>query len=56
MSKLRFEQRKGEPADIFAMRVFASVLPSLSVNSARAAAKWIYAIAEAFAQAREADK
>jgi len=44
--KLRMEQWKSEPADIFAMRVWARVLPSLSPQEARAAAAWIWRVTD----------
>ena len=42
MKRLRVEQRKGERADIFAMRAFAIALPHMDLPSLRAFARWIF--------------
>ena len=40
----RFVRRKAEPADLFAMCVFASLLPEMTENGGYAASKWIVEI------------
>lgn len=43
MNKLRVEQQKNEPADIFAIRAFAKALPLMDDKALMAAAKWVWA-------------
>jgi hypothetical protein len=42
MKRLRVEQRKGESADLFALRAFALAMPHMDINAVRAFAGWIW--------------